>query len=64
MNLYLDASALVKRYIRERGSLEIHGALSEAAYVATVSVSRVEVAAALAKGVRMRAVRPGYVRCV
>ena len=56
MNLYLDASALVKRYIREPGSAEVNDGVSEAAYVATVSLSRVEVAAALAKGVRTGAV--------
>ncbi len=53
MIAYLDASALVKRYVAERGSRET-GELSAAAdLVATSLVSRAEVAAALAKAVRL-----------
>jgi predicted nucleic acid-binding protein len=51
---YLDASALVKRYVAERGSRETIDLTSEAEIVATSVVSRVEVAAALAKAARMR----------
>jgi uncharacterized protein len=56
--VYLDASALVKRYVAERGSRET-GELSAAAdVVATSLVSRAEVAAALAKAVRLKIVEP------
>ncbi len=58
MIVYLDASALVKRYVAERGSRET-GALSAGAdVVATSLVSRAEVAAALAKAVRLGIVEP------
>jgi predicted nucleic acid-binding protein len=49
---YLDASALVKRYIVERGSRETIALTSQAEMIATSIVSRTEVAAALAKAVR------------
>lgn len=55
MILYLDSSALVKRYVQESGSQEVARALEDAALVGTVLVSRVEVAAALAKAVRVKA---------
>jgi predicted nucleic acid-binding protein len=54
MILYLDASALVKRYVAELGSTEMNEAITEADVVGTAIVSRAEVAAALAKSVRMR----------
>lgn len=58
MIVYLDASALVKRYVAERGSRET-GALSAGAdVVATSLVSRAEVAAALAKAVRLGIIEP------
>lgn len=54
MIVYLDASALVKRYVAETGSSEV-GALIEAASVLGTSiVSRAEVSAALAKAVRLK----------
>jgi len=49
---YLDASALVKRYIVERGSRETIALTAESEMTATSIVSRAEVAAALAKAVR------------
>jgi len=55
MILYLDASALVKRYVAEAGSTEVSAAVSRAAATGTALVSRVEVAAALAKAVRVNA---------
>ena len=55
MNLYLDASALVKRYLSEPGTPEVNQAIAEVEVVATTIVSRVEVAAAFAKAVRMEA---------
>ena len=48
MILYLDASALVKRYVTERGSRETADVCAKAEIVATSLVSRAEVAAALA----------------
>jgi uncharacterized protein len=56
--LYLDASALVKRYVAERGSRETAAVCAKAEIVATSLVSRAEVAAALAKAVRMGIVEP------
>lgn len=52
MIAYLDASALVKRYVTERGSAETIELTTTADVVATSLVSRAEVAAALAKAVR------------
>ena len=49
MILYLDASALVKRYVAERYSRETADLCGKAAIVATSLVTRAEVAAALAK---------------
>ena len=53
MILYLDASALVKRYVKERGSQEVIALTAAAGAVATSLVSRAEVAAALARAVRL-----------
>jgi len=49
---YLDASALVKRYVIERGSAETIELTITADVVATSLMSRAEVAAALAKAAR------------
>jgi uncharacterized protein len=49
---YLDASALVKRYIIERGSRETIALTADSEMAATSIVSRAEVAAAFAKAVR------------
>lgn len=54
MILYLDASALVKRYVAEPGSSEVNEAITTAEAVGTVIISRAEVAAALAKSVRLK----------
>jgi len=51
--LYLDASALVKRYVAEVGSAEVKRLIAEAASMGTAVVSRAEVAAALAKAARV-----------
>jgi predicted nucleic acid-binding protein len=53
---YLDASALVKRYVVERGSRETITLTADCEMIATSTVSRAEVAAALAKAVRARLV--------
>jgi predicted nucleic acid-binding protein len=53
MILYLDASALVKRYVAELGSPQVSAAIAGAEMIATVIISRAEIAAALAKAVRI-----------
>ena len=55
MILYLDASALVKRYVAELGSPEVSAAISRAQVTGTALISRAEVEAALAKAVRLQA---------
>lgn len=52
MIAYLDASALVKRYVIERGSRETIALTADAEITATSIVSRAEVAAALGKAAR------------
>jgi len=52
--VYLDASALVKRYVAEAGSAEVNALISGASVVGTAAISRAEVSSALAKAVRMR----------
>lgn len=53
MIVYLDASALVKRYVAESGSSEVDELIAQASVVGTAVISRAETAAALAKAVRM-----------
>jgi hypothetical protein len=53
MIVYLDASALVKEFVQERGSDEVVASVAGAAVIGTALISRAEVAAALAKAVRM-----------
>ena len=53
MILYLDASALVKRYVSESGTTGVLTLTTEAEAVATSLVSRAEVASALARAVRL-----------
>ena len=53
MIVYLDASALVKRYLTEPGSEEVARLVASAAAVGTSLISRAETSAALAKAVRM-----------
>ncbi len=53
MILYLDANALVKRYVAEPGSAEVNEAIAEAKVTGTAIISRAEVVAALAKSVRV-----------
>ena len=52
MIVYLDASALVKRYVDELASDQVRELLSERPVVATALITRVEVAAAILKAVR------------
>jgi predicted nucleic acid-binding protein len=51
---YLDASALVKRYVVERSSRETIALSVAADMIATSIITRVEVAAAFAKAARIR----------
>lgn len=53
MIVYLDASALVKRYVAEPGSADVAAVIATARVTATALISRAEVAAALAKAVRI-----------
>jgi predicted nucleic acid-binding protein len=59
---YLDASALVKRYVVERGSRETIALTADAEITATSIVSRAEVAAALGKAVRIGLVTENVAR--
>jgi predicted nucleic acid-binding protein len=59
---YLDASALVKRYVVEPRSKDTIALTAESEMVATSIVSRAEVAAAFAKAVRMGLVTEGVAR--
>lgn len=54
MILYLDASALVKRYIAETGSDQVGRIIAGAETIGTSIISRPEVSAALAKAVRVK----------
>ena len=53
MIAYLDASALVKRYLVERGSRETIALMDESELIATSITSRAEVAAGFAKAARV-----------
>ena len=53
MIVYLDASAVVKRYVAERESNQVVELTTHADIVATSVVSRAEVAAALARAARL-----------
>jgi predicted nucleic acid-binding protein len=59
MIVYLDASALVKRYVAEAGTAEVERLVAQADTVGTALISRAEVAAALAKAVRLKALDRG-----
>ena len=62
MIAYLDSSALVKRYLVERGSRETIELTSQAEMTATSIISRAEVAAGLAKAVRVGVVADNVAR--
>ncbi|MBI5712548.1 MAG: type II toxin-antitoxin system VapC family toxin [Chloroflexi bacterium] len=55
MIVYLDASALVKRYVVEEGSEDVSRLIDESDLVGTGLITRAEVSAALKKAVRMKA---------
>lgn len=54
MILYLDASALVKRYIQDKASQDVGTWIKAADLVVTGRITRVEVAAAIARAGRMK----------
>lgn len=58
MILYLDASALVKRYIQEKASEDVNAWIDAAEMVVTGLIARVEVAAAIARAGRMKLISP------
>lgn len=53
MILYLDASALVKKYVAESGTAEVNDAIAIASSIGTSLLTRAEVGSALAKAVRL-----------
>lgn len=53
MIIYLDTSALIKRYVREPGSDELNSLLSRATLTGTSIITWAEMAAATAKAQRM-----------
>lgn len=53
MILYLDSSALVKRYVMEDGSQAVEAAIQTAEAVGTAQITRAELGAALAKAARL-----------
>ncbi len=53
MIAYVDASALVKRYVTELGSADVNTLIAGAVALATSLVTRAEVAAAFARAVRV-----------
>jgi predicted nucleic acid-binding protein len=54
MIVYLDASALVKRYVAETGSAAVGKLIDQAEALGTSVISRAEVSAAFAKAVRLK----------
>jgi uncharacterized protein len=57
MIVYLDASALVKRYVAEANSLSVTSLITKASAVGTAVISRAEMSAALGKATRMKALK-------
>ncbi len=55
MICYLDSSALVKRYVTEQGSEEVHRLIETSELLGTALLTRTEVVAAFAKAVRVGA---------
>ena len=53
MILYLDTSALIKRYVKEPGTNELSALMDQGSLVGSVLLTQVEMASALAKAVRL-----------
>ncbi|MCC6500648.1 MAG: type II toxin-antitoxin system VapC family toxin [Anaerolineales bacterium] len=49
LTIYLDASALLKRYLNEAGAKETRQLIERADEIATTTITRVEIASALAR---------------
>lgn len=62
MILYLDTSALVKRYVAESGSREVVALIEQADTVGTAALTQVEMASALAKSARLKWIAPEEAR--
>jgi uncharacterized protein len=58
VNLYLDTSALIKRYVNETGSPDVWEWLHSADDKATVLITRAEMSAALNRLLRMKHLSP------
>jgi len=58
MILYLDTSALVKRYVAEPGSEEVTALVERADTVGTTVLAQMEMASALSKAARLRWIAP------
>jgi len=56
--LYLDAKALMRRYIQEKASEDMNTWIDTAEMVVTGLITRVEVAAAIARAERMKLISP------
>jgi len=54
MILYLDTSALVKRYIVESGTAGVNDLIQEAEIIGSSVLTQIEMAAAIGKAVRMK----------
>lgn len=54
MNLYLDTSALIKRYIKETGSPDVGEWIRTAEEKAVVLITRAEMSAAINRLLRMK----------
>jgi predicted nucleic acid-binding protein len=61
MILYLDTSALVKRYVMEPGSKEVIALIQQADSVGSAGLTQVEMASAFARAVRMNWVEANQV---
>ena len=57
--IYLDTSALVKQYVQELGSKEVQKLVKSADHSGTSLITRTEMAAALARAVRMKLLPSG-----
>jgi uncharacterized protein len=58
MIVYLDTSALVKRYVQEAHSDAVNALIGQADLVGSVVLARVEMASVLAKAVRQKWIEP------
>ena len=53
MSLYVDTSALIKRYVHENGSEQVIALFGEFPIIGTAVLTQVEMASAMAKAVRL-----------